>query len=63
MAGYKIIIKGQLTDKMLAYLELEADVSSILSGHIPDQSAMIRKVRSLNDLGLEVISVYASDKK
>ncbi len=63
MAGYKIIIKGQLTDKMLDYLELEAEVTSILSGYIPDQSAMIRKVRGLNDLGLEVISVYSSDKK
>ena len=59
---YEIRIKGHLDARWQDWFDgmsvtLEADGTTLLSGHVPDQPALHGLLRKVRDLGLTLVSV------
>lgn len=60
---YEIIIGGYIPETWFAGLTMEKqpDFTTKLRGHLTDQSALYGVLRTINDLGVELISVKRID--
>jgi hypothetical protein len=61
-AGYEIRIKGHLDERWTARFDglsmrLEADGTTVISGPVPDQSALHGLLQRIRDMGLPLVSV------
>jgi len=62
---YEIIIKGYIREAWFEELTIvkQPDFTTKLIGNITDQSALYGVLRTINDLGIELISVNRLDEE